>query len=47
MGDWVVAFGLAECHADDQKESSVIHQFVRMGVDGHEGVYYFGWMKSC
>ena len=43
---WVVAFPLAECRADDQKVGSVIHQFARMRVDGHEDVYYFGWMKG-
>ena len=43
---WVVAFPLAECRADDQKVGSVIHQFVRMRVDGHEDVYRFGWMNG-
>ena len=47
VSDWVVVFPLVECCADDQKGSSVIHQFVRMGINGHESVYYFGWMKGC
>ena len=50
LAEWmtarVVAFPLAECRTNDQEESCVIHLFVRMGVDGHKGVHYVGWMKN-
>ena len=51
LAEWTrarVVFPLVECHADHQKVDSVmcINQFVRMAVDGHEDVYYFGWMKG-
>ena len=46
VGDWVVVFPLAESHADDQKGCSAIHQCVKVGVGGYEGVYCFGWMRG-
>ena len=51
LAEWMrakVMFPLVEYHADHQKVDYVIriNQFVRMAVDDHENVYYFGWIKG-